>query len=51
MGAGIGGGALVGFESMISTVLRGFSGEVNTYRSVRSRRRSSPGNLRLSALK
>src|SRR5256885_1067687 len=51
MGAGIGGGALVGFESMISTVLSGSSAEVNMNTSVRSRRRSSPGNLRLSALK
>src|SRR3984893_10466196 len=51
-GAGIGGGALVGFESMISTVVPGWlagAGETNT--SVRARRRSSPGNLRLSALK
>ena len=32
--ASIGGGALVGFESMISTVLPGSSGEVKTNRSV-----------------
>src|SRR5271155_5352716 len=36
---------------MIRTVLSGSSAEVNTNKSVRSRRRSSPGNLRLSALK
>ena len=48
---GIGGGALVGFESMIRTVLSGSSDDVNTNRSVKSRRLSSPGNLRLSALK
>src|SRR5450755_3356205 len=36
---------------MISTVLSASSAEVNMYTSVRSRRRSSPGNLRLSALK
>jgi hypothetical protein len=51
VGAGIGGGALVGFESMISTVLSGSSGDLKTKTSVRSRRRSPPGNLRLSALK
>src|ERR1700685_2665622 len=58
-GAGMGGGALVGFESMISTVLPGWwrcrrwcsPGVLNTNRSVRSRRLSSPGNFRLSALK
>src|ERR1700722_13945068 len=58
-GAGIGGGALVGFESKISTVLPGWwrcrrwcsPGTLNTNRSVISRRRSSPGNFRLSALK
>src|SRR5580693_1188376 len=47
----MGGGALVGFEFMISTVLSASSGEVNRKTSVRSRRRSSPGNLSLSALK
>src|SRR5580658_10775237 len=36
---------------MIRTVLSGSSAEVNMNRSVKSRRRSSPGNLRLSALK
>src|SRR6476646_5561538 len=40
-----------GFESMISTVRSGLSGAVNTNRSVRSRRGSSPGCLRLAALK
>jgi hypothetical protein len=45
------GGALVGFESMMITVLSGSSAEVKTNKSVKSRRRSSPGNLRLSALK
>ena len=51
VGAGIGGGALVGFESMMSTVLSVSSGDWKTNRSVKSRRLSSPGNLRLSALK
>jgi len=51
VGAGIGGGALVGFELMISTVLSGSQPTLNTNRSVKSRRLSSPGNLRLSALK
>src|SRR6266496_108008 len=36
---------------MISTVVSGSSGELNMNTSVRSRRLSSPGNLRLSALK
>src|SRR3984957_1803809 len=36
---------------MISTVRSGLSGAVNTKRSVRSRRASSPGCLRLAALK
>ena len=47
----MGGGALVGLESMISTVLSGSSVDGNANTSVRSRRRSSPGNLSLSALK
>jgi hypothetical protein len=41
----------VGFESMISTVLPGSSVDLNANTSVRSSRVSSPGNLRLSALK
>src|SRR4029077_15232956 len=45
------GGLTVGFESMISTVLPGSSVDLNANTSVRSRRVSSPGNLRLSALK
>jgi hypothetical protein len=45
------GGLTVGFESMISTVLPGSSVDLNAYASVRSSRVSSPGNLRLSALK
>src|SRR5260221_13372254 len=45
------GGLTVGFESMISTVLPGSSDDLNAYTSVRSSRVSSPGNLRLSALK
>src|SRR6266478_8394643 len=36
---------------LISTVLSGLSGARKTKRSVRSRRASSPGNLRLAALK
>src|SRR5258708_248815 len=36
---------------MINTVRSGLSGAVNTKRSVRSRRASSPGCLRLAALK
>src|SRR4029077_14421365 len=51
VGAGMGGGALVGFESVITTVLSGLSGDWNMKTSVKSRRRSSPGNFRLSALK
>ena len=47
----MGGGALVGLESMIRTVLSGSSADVNTNTSVKSRRLSSPGNLSLSALK
>jgi hypothetical protein len=35
---------------MISTVLSGWSDGLNTNTSVKSRRLSSPGNLRLSAL-
>src|SRR5580693_8742463 len=45
------GGLTVGFESMISTVLPGSPVEENANTSVRSSRVSSPGNLRLSALK
>src|SRR5579859_1125246 len=45
------GGLTVGFESMMSTVLPGSSVDLNAYTSVRSSRVSSPGNLRLSALK
>src|SRR5256885_13671684 len=45
------GGLTVGFESMISTVLPGSSVDLNANTSVRSSRVSSPGNLRLSALK
>src|SRR5258708_4289742 len=40
-----------GFESMSSMVLPGLSGAVKTNRSVRSRRASSPGDLRSAALK
>src|SRR5258708_35554801 len=40
-----------GFTSMIRIVLSGLSGAPKTKRSVRSRRASSPGNLRLAALK
>ena len=36
---------------MISAVLSGSSGDVNTNTSVKSKRPSSPGNLSLSALK
>ena len=45
------GGLTVGFESMISTVLPGSSADLKAYTSVRSSRVSSPGKLRLSALK
>src|SRR6266567_2468325 len=45
------GGLTVGFESMISTVLPGSPVDLNANTSVRSSRVSSPGNLRLSALK
>src|SRR6266700_2086198 len=45
------GGLTVGFESMISTVLPGYPVDLNANTSVRSSRVSSPGNLRLSALK
>src|SRR4029077_19944353 len=48
----MGGGALVGLESRISTVVAGWlAGAAKTNRSVMSRRRASPGNFRLSALK
>ncbi len=40
-----------GFESMMSTVLSRWSGDLNKKRSMMSRRASSPGNLKLSALK
>jgi hypothetical protein len=39
-----------GFTSMISTVVPGLAGGWKTNRSVRSRRASSPGNLRSAAL-
>jgi hypothetical protein len=39
-----------GFRSMISTVVLGSAGAGKTNRSVRSRRASSPGNLRTAAL-
>src|SRR3984893_15839957 len=45
------GGLTAGFESMIGNVLPGFSADLNAYSSVMSSRVSSPGNLRLSALK
>src|ERR1700689_467737 len=44
------GGVLVGFASMISTVLSGSSADSNGKTSVKSSRLSSPGNLRLSTL-
>jgi len=40
-----------GLASMINTVRLGSEGDWKTNRSVRSRRASSPGNLRLAALK
>src|SRR5215475_1907421 len=45
------GGLIVGFESMIRTVLAGSSSDLKANTSVRSSRVSSPGYLRLSALK
>ena len=39
-----------GFTSMIRIVLPAIAGRWNAYRSVKSRRASSPGNLRLAAL-
>src|SRR6266700_4392164 len=47
----MGSGSMNGLESMISTVLSGSSGDLKANRSVKSRRASSPGNLRLSALR